>query len=64
MVEILHDNLVETFLVDDDHGTPLLVMEYLAGRSVAQVLGQAKKRGELVPVEVALAVLRAAADVI
>jgi serine/threonine-protein kinase len=60
-LRLLHDNLVESFLVDDDHGTPLLIMEYLAGRSVAQVLGQAKKRGELVPVEVVLAVIRAAA---
>src|SRR5690606_34862233 len=37
------------------------LIELLAGRSMAQVLGQAKKRGEMVPVDVALAVLRGAA---
>lgn len=60
-LRLLHENLVETFFVDEDNGDPLLVMEYLSGRAMSQVLGQAKKRKEKVPVEVALAVLRGAA---
>ncbi len=60
-LRLLHDNLVETFFVDDDDGDPLLVMEFLSGRAASHVLGKAKKRKELVPVEVALSLLRAAA---
>lgn len=60
-VRLVHENLVETFFVDEHGGEPLLVMEYLAGRSMAQVLGAAKKKKELAPVEVCLAVVRAAA---
>lgn len=58
---LLHANIVETFFVDEDDGDPLLVMEYLSGRAMSQVLGQAKKRKERIPVEVALAMLRGAA---
>jgi len=60
-LRLLHDNLVETFFVDDHDGDPLLVMEFLSGRAMSQVLGQAKKRRELVPLDVSLALLRAAA---
>jgi hypothetical protein len=35
-------------------------MEFMSGRAMSQVLGQAKKRKEHVPVDVALALLRAA----
>ena len=55
-----HENLVETFRIDQDASSPLLVIELLAGRSMAQVLSQAKKRQEPVPVDVALAILRGA----
>ena len=55
-----HENLVETFRIDQDAESPLLVIELLAGRSMAQVLSQAKKRQEPVPVDVALAILRGA----
>lgn len=60
-LRLLHDNLVETFFVDEHEGEPLLVMEFMSGRAMSQVLGQAKKRKEHVPVEVALAILRASA---
>ncbi len=53
-----HENLVETFRMEKDGQTPLLVIELLAGRSMAQVLGQAKKRKEMVPPDIALAILR------
>ena len=60
-LRLLHDNLVETFFIDDHEGDPLLVMEYMSGRALSQVLGQAKKLKEQVPVAVALALLRASA---
>jgi serine/threonine protein kinase len=60
-LRLLHQNLVETFFVDEHDGDPLIVMEFLSGRAMSQVLGQAKKRKETVPVDVALALMRAAA---
>ncbi|OGQ23882.1 MAG: hypothetical protein A2138_22085 [Deltaproteobacteria bacterium RBG_16_71_12] len=60
-LRLLHENLVETFFVDEHDGDPLIVMEFLSGRAMSQVLGQAKKRKEYVPVDVALALMRAAA---
>ncbi len=60
-IRLQHANLVETFFIDEAPGEPLLVMEYLAGRSMAQVLGAAKKKKELVPLDVCLAVLRLSA---
>ena len=59
-LRLLHENLVETFRTEADGDSPLLVIELLAGRSMAQILGQAKKRREHVPVDVALAILRGA----
>jgi len=60
-LRLRHENLVETFALDEVAGAPILVMEYLAGRSMAQVLGAAKRGKQLVPVDVALAIVRAAA---
>jgi serine/threonine-protein kinase len=57
---LLHDNIIETLRIEEDVAAPLLVIELLAGRSLAQVLGQAKKRKESVPIDVALAILRGA----
>jgi hypothetical protein len=59
-LRLQHANLVQTFRIDHDHDTPVLVIELLSGRSMAQVLGQAKKQQQPVPVDVALAVLRGA----
>jgi serine/threonine protein kinase len=60
-LRLSHENLVDTFRIEAEGGSPLLVMELLSGRSMAQLLGQAKKRREHVPVDIALAVLRGAA---
>jgi len=60
-LRLRHENIVETLRLDEHAGEPLVVMELLAGRSMGQVLAQAKKRKENVPIEVALAVLRGAA---
>jgi serine/threonine-protein kinase len=60
-MRLRHENIVETLRLEEDGGDPLLVMELLAGRSMGQVLAQAKKRKERVPIDVALAVLRGAA---
>ena len=59
-LRLQHENLVETFRIEQDGQTPLLVIELLAGKSMAQVLGQAKKRQEHIPVDVALQILRGA----
>ena len=56
-LRLRHGNLVETFRFEGGND-PLLIMELLAGRSMAQVLGQAKKQKEAVPIDVALAILR------
>lgn len=60
-LRLRHANLVDTYALDELEGHPLLVMEYLAGRSMAQVLGAAKRKQQPVPVPVALAVLHGAA---
>jgi serine/threonine protein kinase len=60
-LRLLHENLVETFFVDEHMGDPMLVMEFLSGRAMSQVLAQAKKRRERIPIDLALGILRAAA---
>ena len=60
-LRLVHDNIVETFRYDEDGKIPLLSMEFLAGRSMAQVLGQAKKQKTPVPIDVSLKILRGAA---
>ncbi|MFZ9887757.1 MAG: serine/threonine-protein kinase, partial [Myxococcota bacterium] len=60
-VRLRHANLVETYAMDELGGHPLLVMELLAGRSMAQVLGNAKRAKTPTPVGVALQVLHGAA---
>ncbi|HEY1099525.1 MAG TPA: protein kinase, partial [Myxococcota bacterium] len=59
-LRLQHDNIVETFRTEVDDNNPLLVIELLAGKSMAQVLGQAKKQARPIPVEIALQVLRGA----
>jgi tRNA A-37 threonylcarbamoyl transferase component Bud32 len=60
-LRLRHGNLVETFALDQVDDTPLLVMEYLAGRSMAQVLGAAKRTKQLVPIDVAVKIIHDAA---
>jgi serine/threonine protein kinase len=56
-----HENLVETYFLDTRYGHTILAMEYLIGRSMAQVLGNAKKSQQNVPFGIALNILRQAA---
>jgi Protein kinase domain len=60
-LRLLHENLVESFFVDEHEGDPILVMEFLAGRSVAQLLGLAKKNKDMLPIDATLALMRASA---
>lgn len=57
-LRLLHQNLVETFAVDQDGEDPLLLMEFLGGKSMAQVLGAAKKQRTPLSVELALKITR------
>jgi serine/threonine-protein kinase len=57
-VRLRHDNLVETFGIEEFPPGPLLVMEYLAGRSMAQVLGAAKRNQALLPPAICVEILR------
>lgn len=59
--QLRHANIVETFGIDDDKRDPLVLMEYLPGLSMAQVLGDAKRTGQRLPLGVVLAVVRGAA---
>ena len=60
-LRLRHENLVETFGLDEVDEDPLVVMEYLAGRSMAQILGAAKRNKAPLPLGAAVKVLRAAA---
>ncbi len=60
-LRLRHENLVETFGIDMVDGDPILIMEFLAGRSMAQVLGSAKRTKQMLPVDVALKIVHAAA---
>lgn len=60
-LRLAHANIVETFALEDVGGLPILSMEYLPGRSVAQVLGAAKRTQQLLPIAVVAAIVRAAA---
>lgn len=57
-LRLLHQNLVETFAVDQESDDPLLLMEFLGGKSMAQVLGAAKKQRTPLSVELALKIAR------
>jgi tRNA A-37 threonylcarbamoyl transferase component Bud32 len=60
-MRLRHQNLVHTFGLEELDGQTLLAMEFLAGRSMAQMLGQAKKSREPMPVDVVLQIVRYAA---
>ena len=60
-LRLRHANLVETFSLESYGDEPILIIEYLAGKSMAQVLGAAKKKRQPVPVGIALKILRDAA---
>jgi len=56
---IRHPNVVPTLDVVTDGGDLLLVMEYVHGESLQQLLRTVRKRGERVPLRITLAVMTA-----
>ena|GEM_PF-960042 len=61
-LRLLHENLVQTFSLEDlSAEDPILIMEFMAGKSMAQVLGAAKRSRTPLPVDVALKILRLSA---
>ncbi|MBL8627030.1 MAG: substrate-binding domain-containing protein [Myxococcales bacterium] len=52
-----HPNIVQTHEVHDDVGAPYLVMEYLDGQPLTQVVTAALRAGQRVPVRLALHVV-------
>ncbi|HEY3815816.1 MAG TPA: serine/threonine-protein kinase [Polyangiaceae bacterium] len=56
---IRHPNVVPTLDVVTDGGDLLLVMEYVHGESLQQLLRAVRKRGERVPLRITLAVMTA-----
>jgi serine/threonine protein kinase len=61
-MRLAHPNLVHVYeLSDDPDGGLLLSMEYVDGADLARVLAEVKKRGERLPVPIALRVVEQAA---
>jgi len=54
---IQHPNVISTLDVATGEGEVFLVMEYVAGESLAKLVRSALKKGELMPVEIATSVL-------
>ncbi|UJR83372.1 serine/threonine-protein kinase [Sandaracinus amylolyticus] len=59
---IQHANVVQVFDVGEHDGMPFMVMEYLRGRSFANVLQRCEERREDVPRELVIAVIVAVAE--
>jgi serine/threonine-protein kinase len=57
-----HQNIVHTYELGDAHGTYYIVMEYLAGESLGQVLKQGQKQGRELPTFVAAKIIADAAE--
>jgi len=58
-LRLQHENIVETFAVEDENeAPPMIVMEYLHGPSLSDVLGRARKIDRKVPIPFILQVLR------
>ena len=54
-----HENIVQTFDIEEDEDNlPLLLMEYLSGPSLSEVLGRAKKKEIKIPIHFILQVLK------
>jgi serine/threonine-protein kinase len=56
---IAHPNVVPTLDVVEDGGELLLVLEYVHGESLQQLMRAMRERGELLPVRIALGVMTA-----
>lgn len=57
-----HPNVVQIFELGEDAGTYFLVMEYLRGRSLREVLREAQQHRRSIPVGLALQAVAAACD--
>ncbi|MEO6777148.1 MAG: serine/threonine-protein kinase, partial [Kofleriaceae bacterium] len=56
-----HQNIVQVFDIDQVGGSPYFAMEYVHGEDVRRVLAKVCSRGELVPIEIVVAIGAAAA---
>ncbi|WP_394836478.1 serine/threonine protein kinase [Pendulispora rubella] len=52
-----HPNVVQTYEVNEEGGVPIIIMEYLDGQPLSQILSRARKRGVRMPVAMHLQVL-------
>ncbi len=57
-----HQNIVHTYELGEAHGTYYIVMEYLAGESLGQVLKQGQKQNSPMPALVAAKIVAEAAE--
>src|SRR4029077_20489524 len=53
-----HANIVQTNEVNDRDGLPYLIMEYLEGCSVAQVMRAARRRNAAIPLPCVMRIVR------
>ena len=54
-----HENIVQTFDIEEDEDKlPLLLMEYLSGPSLSEILGRAKQKNIQIPIHFILQVLK------
>ena len=52
-----HSNIVQTFELGEADGLPFLVMEYLDGQPLSEVLAQARHAGRVLPLELSLQIV-------
>jgi serine/threonine protein kinase len=58
-LRLAHENIVQTFDIEkDDDEIPLLLMEYLSGPSLSEILGRAKQKEFKIPIHFILQVLK------
>jgi len=55
---LYHPNVVRTFDVGEDDDGPYMILEYIDGFSLVEVVRRARARGESVPLEVGLELMR------
>ncbi|MEQ9321361.1 MAG: protein kinase, partial [Polyangiaceae bacterium] len=57
--QLRHANIAQVYDVGESRGTYFIVMEYIDGPSLRQILRSARDKGEMVPVRMAVAVVQA-----
>ncbi len=55
---LYHPNVVRTFDVGEDEDGPYMILEYIDGLSLVEVVRRSRSRGESVPMEVGLELMR------